>query len=136
MKTLISTRDGRTIVQQTASSIVRPVRKSRNKFAKATVNCPCCGATLLYADLCRQLYQKQNREAKYDRALLLKIIREHKNIKTGELAKEYEQRTNTPIPNRMLGYIITDFVEQGNAKTKILNQGRYGRTKIITFICK
>ena len=135
MKTLI-VENGRTLIRESAEQkpiIVRTTIKSRNRFANATVSCPRCGATLLYADLCRQLYQKQKREEKYDRGLLLEIIRECKNIKTGELAQEYEQRANTPISNRMLGYIISDFVEQGNVKTEIVNQGRYGRTKIITF---
>lgn len=134
MKTLV-VENGRTLVRESVEQktiIVRTSKKSHNRFANATVECPCCGATLLYADLCRQLYQKNNRE-KYDRKLLLQIIREHGSIKTGELMEAYEQRTNTPIPNRMLGYIISDFVEQGKVKTKILNQGRYGRTKVITF---
>jgi L-rhamnose isomerase len=132
MKTLV-VENGRVLVRQNEEkTIVRAVYKSRNRFANATVSCPCCGAMLLYADLCRQLYQKQKRE-KYDRALLLEIIREHKSIRTGELAQEYEQRTDTPMPNRMLGYIIADFVEQGKVRTEIVNRGRYGRIKIITF---
>ena len=126
--------DGSRILVRPAEStdIIRPIRKSRNKFAKATVTCPCCGATLFYADLCRQIYHKQKREEKYDRELLLTIIRESGKIRTGELARKYEQRKGSPIPNRMLTYIITDFAEQDVVKTKIVNEGRHGRTKIIS----
>lgn len=62
------------------------------------------------------------------------IVREFGKIRTGELAREYEQRKGSPIPNRMLTYIITDFAEQGVVKTKIMNGGRCGRTKIISTV--
>lgn len=90
------------------------------------VYCPACGAILPFS-----VFAKQVAKRKHSRSLILQIIAEHDKITTGQLAMTYQSRSGEVISLRHLGNILGELERQGKIETRLIDGGRYGRTKLI-----
>jgi hypothetical protein len=130
VKTLVVTKDKRVIVkisqEQTNSA-------SSGKKSKGTlVTCPCCNAQFPYSLIAKQISCKP----KFDRNIILKIIKDESPTTTRVVAREYFAQTGYALSTRNLQYILKGLKNQGSITTKVFSNGRYGRSTRITFLKK
>jgi hypothetical protein len=127
MKSLVVTKDNRVIVKSVADAKqVKPLskRKVRNKGAQVT--CPCCNAEIPFSLLCKQIVKR-----KFNRTILLNIIKKESPLTSGILAHDYHELTGDVISFRVLNNVLREFSAQGLITAKVCSKGRYGRTTVI-----